>query len=60
MENANKKLKVYCETSFGSYLNGGQIPCIYDRAWDVTCCLADGTVRESRISVTGGFSIVFR
>ena len=24
MENANKKLKVYCETSFWSYLNGGQ------------------------------------
>ena len=29
MENANKKLKVYCETSFWSYLNGGQTPLLH-------------------------------
>ena len=31
MEEAKKRLKVYCETSFWSYLNGGRTPFPYRR-----------------------------
>ena len=27
MEEVKKRLKVYCETTFWSYLNGGRTPC---------------------------------
>ena len=40
----------------------GVVPFSFDNSgdWIVRLAMADGTVREARVSVTGGFSVVFR
>ena len=44
MEEAKKRLKIYCETTFWSYLNGGRTPlehiAINDR-WTMRASLSD-------------------